>query len=61
MKLNLCYQGLIFLVFFTFVQCEKQEKNIEIKKDEYIKSSHNVLQNGRIVSKSVSYLTFILI
>jgi hypothetical protein len=59
MKLKLFYHGLIFLVFFTFIQCQDQEKNIEIKKIESLKASHNVLQNGRIISKPVSYLIFI--
>ncbi len=60
MKIKLFYQGLIFLIFFTFIQCQDQEKTIEIKKKESLKSSHNVLQNGRIISKPVSYLIFIL-
>ncbi len=60
MKIKLFYQGLIFLIFFTFIQCQDQEKTIEIKKKESLKSGHNVLQNGRIISKPVSYLIFIL-
>jgi len=60
MKIKLFYQGLVFLIFFIFIQCQDQEKTIEIKKKESLKSSHNVLQNGRIISKPVSYLIFIL-
>jgi hypothetical protein len=61
MKLKLFYQGLVLFVFFTFIQCQTQERNIEIKKNELVKTGHNVLQNGRIISKPVSYRIFILI
>jgi len=61
MKLKLFYQGLVLFVFFTFIQCQTQEQNIEIKKNEFVKTGHNVLQNGRIISKPVSHRIFILI
>jgi hypothetical protein len=60
MKLKLLDQGLIFLVFLTLIQCQNQEQNIEIEEKEFVKTGHNVLQNGRIISKPVSHLIFIL-
>jgi hypothetical protein len=54
--LSLAYQGFTLLLVFSVTQCENKEQ-----KDEYSKNSHNVLQNGRIISKPVSYQFFIFL
>ncbi len=54
MKLKLLYQGFIFLLYLIFIQCQNQKQT-----NEFLKIGHNILHNGRIVSKPVSYLSFI--
>jgi hypothetical protein len=61
MKLKLLYQGSFFLVVFTFIQCEGQKQNGEIHNKVSIKVGHNILENGRIISKPVSYLPDVFI
>ncbi len=61
MQIKLLYQGSIFLVFFTFIQCQTQTQNIEIKKKEFVQTGYNILENGRIISKPVSYLIYIYV
>ena len=62
MLTKLRYQGLIFLALVIFIQCQnEEEENIQTKWKEFVQIGHNVLQNGRIISKPVSTLIFISI
>jgi hypothetical protein len=61
MHQKLFYQGVIFLVFLIFTQCENQEENVKTEKKQYFPNSHNVLEHGRIISKPVSYLLIIFV